>query len=99
MLGAHLFLGPLVEALGGAAPAPATSARATLAGEVAAFVQASPPDFLTLPLVHLAGGRATPVLKDSMSVTGASQANGYFAVPPGAPAPRVGDPVDVIMFG
>ncbi len=99
MLGAHLFLGPLVEALSGAAPAPATTARAKLAGEVAAFVESSPPDFLTLPLVHLAGGRATPVLKDSMSVTGASRANGYFAVPPGAPVPRVGDPVAVTMFG
>jgi molybdopterin molybdotransferase len=96
MVGAHLFLDRILWALQGAHPPVLTATRATLGAEVAEYVRASPPDFLTLVLVRLDAGTATPVVKDSMSVTGASLADGYFAVPPGKPCPKVGDTVPVI---
>jgi len=55
-------------------------------------------DFTTLVLVRLEEGHAHPVLKDSMSVTGASRADGFFPVAPGKPAPAVGDDVSVVLL-
>lgn len=99
MVGAHLFLRPLVDSLLGAPPAQAPTVGAELAGDIEGYARASPPGFLTLALVSLAGGRATPVLKDSMSVTGSSAADGYVEVAPGAAPPRRGDRVPVVLFG
>jgi molybdopterin molybdotransferase len=96
MVGAHLFLDRILWALQGAHAPALTATRATLSAEVADYVRASPPDFLTLILVRLDAGTATPVVKDSMSVTGASGADGYIAIAPGKSAPAAGDTVPVI---
>jgi molybdenum cofactor synthesis domain-containing protein len=98
MMGAHLFLDRLLAALAGAAPAPLTATRVPLADDIGDFVRASPPDFTTLVLVRLADGTAKPVLKDSMTVTGASLADGYFAVGPGRDPPKPGDAVPVVLL-
>lgn len=98
MLGAHLFLAPLVDRLTGTRGQVRTWAPTPLGEDVSGFVRASPPTFRTFVLVRIAGGKALPVVKDSMSVTGSSQADGYFTVGPGAPTPGVGEKVNVFTF-
>lgn len=98
MVGAHLFLERIIWGLLGAAPPPVTATRAKLSGDPSGYFASSPPDFLTLLLVRLEGGEAKPVLKDSMTVTGAAFADGYIAVPPGKSAPKPGDDVHVVLM-
>jgi molybdopterin molybdotransferase len=98
MLGAHLFLVPILDHLLGAGAVGTTSRPARLGGDVRGFVRASPPSFVTAVLVRLAGPEALPVTKDSMTVTGASMADGYFLVGPGQEPPAPGAQVDVTVF-
>ncbi len=98
MVGAHLFLDRILYALQGAAPPPITATRIPLASEVAEHLKGTPADFLTLVLVRIEGGMAAPLLRDSMTVTGAAFADGYFAVPPGKPPPQPGDSVAVVLL-
>lgn len=98
MLGAHLFLGPLVDRLSGGRARVRTSAPFPLATDISDYAAASPPTFRTFVLVRLAGGKAAPVLKDSMSVSGSSAADGYFTLGAGATPPQAGEKVPVFMF-
>ena len=96
MVGAHLFLDRILQGLTGERAPPLTATRMALKGDVSAFVKGD--DLLSIVLVRLNDGKAEPFLRDSMSVTGASSADGYFVVGPGKPAPAPGDTVPVILL-
>ena len=98
MVGAHLFLDRVLSGLLGTAPGPITTTRARLEGDLRALASSSPPGFLTLVLVRLEGGRAVPVLRDSMTVTGAGYADGFVALPAGKSPPASGEDVPVVLL-
>ena len=96
MVGAHLFLDRIVQGLAGAQVAPITATRMPLGGDVSSYVKGD--EVLSMVLVAIREGKAQPLLRDSMSVSGASLADGYFVVGPGRPAPAVGDTVAVVLL-
>lgn len=96
MVGAALFLDRIIVGLSGERPPPLTATRIPLEGDVSSFVKGD--DLLSMVLVRIEGGKAVPLLRDSMSVTGASMADGYFVVGPGRPAPASGDTVAVVLL-
>jgi molybdenum cofactor synthesis domain-containing protein len=98
MVGAHLLLRPLLGALSGHVPGTPPTTPCLLDGDLSGLLRSSPEGFTTIALVKVEAGRATPVLKDSMSVTGASLADGYIRFPPGARAPAPGAVVPVALF-
>lgn len=98
MVDAYLFLDRMLAHLLGTVPPSLASVKAKLAADVSSYTAASPVDFLTLVLVRLDGSSAHPVLKDSMSVMGAAQGDGFFVVGPGRPAPNLGDDVSVVLL-
>jgi molybdenum cofactor synthesis domain-containing protein len=96
MVGAHLFLDRILQGLTGERAPPLTATRVPLNGDVSGFVKGD--DMLSIVLVRLKDGKAEPLLRDSMSVTGASAADGYFVVGPGKPAPASGETVAVLLL-
>jgi molybdopterin biosynthesis enzyme len=98
MVGAHLFLDRILQGLAGAEPTPLTATRIPLAADVSSFAKGDDVHVLSVVLVRIADGKAHPLLRDSMSVSGASLADGYFVVAPGRPAPAPGESVAVILL-